>query len=268
MLAGLTLGQGLPSASAEDSAAGQTDIAANYGVYWAGMHLGDVRLTVNVRGSDYQMKGDGRFALLGGLIYQWQGSTTSAGTLGKRNPRPSLYTLSYSGGDKESALRISFSNGGVAEVSTTPKKRPSPRDIPVTKDQLQGVLDPMTGAFLRSRPDLSPADLRVCDETIPVYDGQLRFNIVLTPKEQRNVSSPKPGGYSGPAAVCSVKFVPISGYRPENRAVKFMSAHTDEIEAWLVPLPKTSLYLPYRIKVPTAFGSGTAELISFSVGNP
>ena len=35
---------------------------------------------------------------------------------------------------------------------------------------------------------------------------------------------------------------------------------------WLVPLPGTALYLPYRISVPTAFGSGTGEMLSFEVG--
>ena len=47
----------------------------------------------------------------------------------------------------------------------------------------------MTGAFLRARPDLTNADLKVCDETIPAFDGKLRFDIVLVPKQQRRVES-------------------------------------------------------------------------------
>jgi hypothetical protein len=46
-----------------------------------------------------------------------------------------------------------------------------------------------------------------------------------------------------------------------------MSSHEDEIEVWLVPLPNTALYLPYRISVPTAFGSGSGEMLSFQ-GSP
>lgn len=263
----LAIAASLPAggAAAEDAGVPATEVTANYGVYWAGMHLGDVRLAMTLRGSDYQMKGDGHFAVLGGLLYDWHGGTTSAGTLGNGSPKPSLYTLSYAGGDKQSDLRITFTEGAVTQISKSPEKRPSPRDIPVTKQELQNVLDPMTGAFLRSRPDLATADLKICDETIPVFDGQLRFNIVLTPRQQKTVTSKTPDGYSGPTAVCGVKFLPISGYRPDNRAVKFISAHTDEIEAWLVPLPSTTLYVPYRISVPTAFGSGSAQLISYKV---
>ena len=252
-------------ASAEDAGRAATQITANYGVYWAGLHFGDVRLVITVRDSDYQMKGDGRFSVLGGLIYEGSGGTTSAGKLSKSGPQPSLYTLSYSGGDKHGDVRISFAGDAVSAVSTSPKERPNPKNILVTKEQLRGVLDPMTGAFLRVRPNLPEADLKVCDETIPVFDGKLRFNIVLEPKQQTRVESKTPNGYSGLAAVCGVKFVPISGFRPDDRGIKYMSSHSDAIEVWLVPLPSTVLYLPYRISVPTAFGAGSAEMLSFQV---
>jgi hypothetical protein len=99
----------------------------------------------------------------------------------------------------------------------------------------------------------------------PVFDGQIRFDIVLMPKQQTRVESTTPNGCSGLAAVCVVKFVPISGSRPDNPAVRYMSSHTDSIELWLVFLPRTALYIPYRISLPTAFGSGSAELLSFQV---
>ena len=250
---------------AEDAGRGATQITANYGVYWAGLHFGDVRLDITVRSSDYEMKGDGRFSVLGGLIYEWRGDTTSEGKLSKSGPKPSLYTLNYSGGDKHGDVRISFADGAVSDVSISPKKRPNPKNIPVTNEQLRGVLDPMTGAFLRARPNLSDADLKVCDETIPAFDGKLRFDIVLVPKQQRRIESKKPEGYSGLAAVCGVTFVPISGFRPGDRGINFMSSHADEIEVWLVPLPTTALYVPNRISVPTAFGRGSAEMLSFQV---
>jgi len=54
------------------------------------------------------------------------------------------------------------------------------------------VLDPMTGAFLRERHKLQEADLKVCDETIPVFDGQIRFDIVLMPKQQGGLQAKRP----------------------------------------------------------------------------
>ena len=252
-------------AFAEDADLATTTITAHYGVYWAGLHFGDVRLLMTARNAEYEMKGDGKFSVMGGLIYHWEGGTMSSGRLGKSGPQPSLYTLSYSGGDKHGNVRISFSEGAVSNVSTLPKKRTNPKNIPVTTEQLRGVLDPMTGAFLRLRPNLSEGDLRLCDETIPVFDGKLRFNIVLEPKQQARVEGKTADNYSHLAAVCGVKFVPISGFRPDNRAIRYMSSHSDAIEAWLVRVPSTSFYVPYRISIPTAFGAGSAEMLSLKV---
>ena len=199
-----------------------------------------------------------------GLISRWQGTTASSGKITKSGPKPSKYKLNYSGGDKRGDVRIVFSDGAATEISISPKKRPNPRDIPVTEEQLKGVLDPMTGAFLRPRPDIRDADLKVCNETIPVFDGERRFDLVLTPKERVRVEIDAPTGYSGFAAVCQVQFVPIAGYRPDNGAIKYLS-HTDAIEVALVPLPSTALYVPYRISVPTVVGSGSAILTSFEI---
>ena len=254
-------------ALAEDVGRATTQITANYGVYWAGLNFGDVRLVITIQNSEYEMKGDGRFSVMGGLIYEWSGDTTSSGRIGKSGPRPSLYTLSYSGGDKRGDVRISFFGGAVSGVSTSPNKRPNPKNIPVTREQLRGVLDPMTGAFLRLRPNLSEGDLTVCNETIPVFDGKLRFDLVLEPRQQTRIEPKTSNSYSGLASVCGVKFIAISGFRPDNRAIKYMSSHSDAIEVWLVPLPSTKLYLPYRISVPTAYGSGSAEMLSFQVAH-
>ena len=246
---------------------GTTQVIATYRVYFAGFHFGDVRLTMALKGPEYQLNGEGRFSVLGGLIYEWRGTATSSGRIVKSGPKPSTYALSYAGQEKHGDVRISFGGGAVTQVSTSPKGHPNSRDIPVTKTQLKGVLDPMTGAFLRARPDLPDADLKVCNETIPAFDGTRRFDLALTPKQRVRVDNETPTGYSGFAAVCRVKFVPISGYRPDDSAVRFMS-HTDEIEVWLVPVPPTVFYLPYRISVPTGFGSGSAELTSFQVKQP
>jgi hypothetical protein len=252
---------------AEDAGPGTTQITADYRVYFAGFHLGDVRLTMALKGSEYQLNGEGRFSVLGGLIYEWHGTAASSGRVTKSGPKPSTYALSYSGGDKHGDVSISFASSVVMQVSISPKGHPNPHDIPVTKAQLRGVLDPMTGTFLRPRPNLPNADLRVCNEMIPAFDGAHRFNLILTPKQRVTVKNETPG-YSGFAAVCHVKFVPISGYRPNDSGVRYMS-QTDDIEAWLIPMPGTAFYLPYRISMPTGYGSGSAELTSFQIGkNP
>ena len=47
-----------------------------------------------------------------------------------------------------------------------------------------------------------------------------------------------------------------------------LMAQTNEIEAWLVPLRGTNMYVPYRIVLPTLAGYGTAEVTSLRVSGP
>jgi hypothetical protein len=82
--------------------------------------------------------------------------------------------------------------------------------------------------------------------------------IARTVRLQKNAST----GYSGFASVCRVKFNPISGYRTDDPDIRLIS-QSNEIEVWLVSLPKTDMYVPYRIVLPTVSGyaSATSSLL-------
>jgi hypothetical protein len=257
------------SPSGEAAFAGNSLGAANrilavYRVDLAGFNLGDFRLTTVFSGDGYEMRGEGRFSILEGLLYDWRGTTASKGKVIGARPEPAMYALNYQGGNKSGQLRISFESGDVTGVQQVPRKRPNPHVIPITKEQLEGVFDPMTAAFLYVRSDNPNGDPKVCDQTIPVFDGEARFDIVLTPKRTVKLQKDASTGYSGFAAVCRVKFIPISGYRPDNPGIKLMS-QTNEIEVWLVSLPGTGMYVPYRIVLPTMVGYGSATSTSFQI---
>jgi hypothetical protein len=265
----LTLGLGgaplLDEAVAGSGKGPARRIVATYRVDLAGFNLGDFRLTTDFRGSGYEMRGEGRFSVLEGLLFRWQGSTASKGTVSESgSPEPAMYALSYQGGDKKGQLRMTFDDGAVTGVSMVPRKKPNPHVIPTTKEQLEGVLDPMTAAFLYARSGDPNGDPKVCDQIVPVFDGEQRFNLVLKPKGRVKLKKDASTGYSGFAAVCRVKFIPISGYRPDNPGIKLMS-ETDKIEVWLVSLPGTDRYVPYRIILPTLVGYGSATSTSFQI---
>ena len=71
-------------------------------------------------------------------------------------------------------------------------------------------------------------------------------------------------GYSGLPPMCRVKFIPISGYRPDNPGIKLMSV--DQRDRGLARLSAGYGYvLPYRIVLPTVVGYGSATSTSFQV---
>jgi hypothetical protein len=261
------LGNNVPFevAYAENSLSTATRITAIYRVDLGNFNLGEYKLTTTFRGEEYQMRGEGRFTILQGLLYEWRGVAASTGRVTSDGPAPAMYALNYSDGGKKTAqLRMTFDDRGVTGVSMFPGKRPNPRTIPVTQDQLEGVLDPMSGAFLSAHSENPNGDLNVCNQTLPVFDGLQRFDLVITPKRAVNVQRATPGGYAGPAVICAVKFIPISGYQPDNPGIKLMS-QTNEIEVWLIPVRNTKMYVPYRIVLPTLVGFGSATSTSFEI---
>ena len=253
------------SAFAENALSSASRIEAVYRVDLGSFNLGNFRLTAVFHGDGYEMRGEGRFTILQGLIYEWRGVTASSGRVTRAGPEPAMYALSYSdGGKKTEQLRMTFGSHAVTEVQIVPDKMRNPRDIPVTKEQLEGVVDPMSGAFLTAHSENPNGDLNVCTQTLPVFDGKQRFDLVLTPKRAVSVRSTTASGYSGPAVICQVKFIPIAGYQPDNPGIQLMS-QTNEIEVWLIPVRGTIMYVPYRIVLPTPVGYGTALVTSIQV---
>lgn len=250
------------SALAADPTLTETRVVAGYRIDLDNFNLGSFRFTTTLSGSDYRVQGAGHFSILGGLLYELRTATASSGKITSAGPEPTTYVLSYSGGGDSGQLRMSFDSGTLTALSIVPRRGRDPREIPITKEQLVGALDPIAAAFFRARSDDPNGDLKVCDQTVPVFDGVWRYDLELAPKRKVPVRKGASTAFSNYAVVCRVKFKPISGYAPDDPNVKLMS-YTDAIEVWLVPLPGTDMYVPYRLLLPTE--SGLLSAISTSL---
>ena len=72
----------------------------------------------------------------------------------------------------------------------------------------------------------------VCRHTLPIFDGQQRYDLKLAFKRMDKVTAEK--GYAGPVVVCSVSYEPIAGHRAYP-LVKYLSEGR-EIEMALAPV--------------------------------
>jgi Protein of unknown function (DUF3108) len=250
------------SALTADPTLTETRVVAGYRIDLDNFNLGSFRFTTTLSGSDYRVQGAGHFSILGGLLYELRTATASSGKITSAGPEPATYVLSYSGGGDSGQLQMSFDSGTLTALSIVPRRGRDPREIPITKEQLVGALDPIAAAFFRARSDDPNGDLKVCDQTVPVFDGVWRYDLELAPKRKVPVRKGASTAFSNYAVVCRVKFKPISGYAPDDPNVKLMS-YTDAIEVWLVPLPGTDMYVPYRLLLPTE--SGLLSAISTSL---
>jgi hypothetical protein len=234
-----------------------------YNVSLGRFNLGNFNIAGTVQNGQYSLRGNGVFSVLKGWVFNWQGSINGSGEATTDGANPRSYSFSQSDGKYRERLRINFGDGYVQSVTIWPKPRPYPGEIKVTKEQVQQVVDPLSGAFLTARSDSPRANLKVCNQLIPVFDGRSRYDLVLKPKKRVMVQNRGSANYSGPAAVCKVKFVPISGYPRSDPGIEELR-QANGIEAWLVPLAGTEMYVPYRIVIP-AFGGYTAVVVATSM---
>lgn len=229
---------------------------AAYEVTLSGLSLGEFRLTARLEASQYDLRADGEFSLLRGVLYRAKGRTKSEGTLTNWGPAPSSFSVVYEGRGKKETRSLDFDQDGVSEVTIRPRKRPGTKTLPVTEAHLVGVLDPLTAAFLTARPS--------CDQTLPIFDGKQRFDLILARKRTVSLDEDAPSQLADLAAVCQVKYKPISGYKPDHPGVKFMMENED-VELWLVELPEANLSVPYRVSIATPFGTGVATLTAIKL---
>jgi hypothetical protein len=236
---------------------------AVYNVSLGRFNLGNFSISGTVQNGRYALRGNGTFSVLKGWVFNWQGQIHGSGEATTDGANPRSYSFSQSDGKYSERLSIDFGDGYVQSVKIWPKPRPYSGEIKVTKEQVQHVVDPLSGAFLTARSDNPRADLSVCNQVIPVFDGRSRYDLVLKPKKRVMVQNRGARNYSGPAAVCQVKFVPISGYPRGDPGIEELR-QANGIEAWLVPLQGTGMYVPYRITIP-AFGGYKAVAVATSM---
>jgi hypothetical protein len=101
----------------------------------------------------------------------------------------------------------------------------------------------------------------VCRHTLPIFDGQQRYDLKLAFRRMDKVTAEK--GYAGPVVVCSVSYEPIAGHRAYP-LVKYLSEGR-EMEMALAPVAGTRLLAPFRMLVVSALANLVIEANQFKV---
>lgn len=242
-------------------------LAAAYDIRFAGIKLGTFEVWSNMNAESYSMRGKGELKFITGMLFEIKGDTTSTGAVTNSGPRPSSFAFDFKTKKHKGELAMMFEGDAVTHVMARPPFVENPKDIPVTAAHVKNVLDPMSAIFFTARADKLNPDGSICPGRIPVFDGKQRFDLVLSYKKTVQVSKKRKSGYGGPAVVCRIKYIPIAGYKPDNSGIKYM-AETEDIEVWLIKVPRKGMYVPYYVNVPTPFGTASATSTALHVEIP
>ncbi|MBV1702755.1 MAG: DUF3108 domain-containing protein [Hyphomicrobiales bacterium] len=230
-----------------------------YRVSLLGLTVGKASMSGSFASAGYHMRADAKLAGLAALMSKGSGAVTSHGAIRSGVLYPDAYATISVNPRTTRTIRMSMKDRGVEGVDVSPPFNPAPDRVPVTAQMKRDVVDPLSAAILTSSDSGNKLGADICQKTLPIFDGVVRFNIVLSYKATREV---KMHGYRGPVQVCAARYVPIAGHRPQRRETQFM-INNKNIEVWLAPLLGTNIALPVRISVGTEVGTVDINAHSF-----
>lgn len=233
---------------------------ATYGVSLIGLPIGVANVTADISGTAYSIDAHAKLSGLASLVSSSRGASTGTGSIQSGRIVPATFATTATNSQMTRTIRMALAGNAVSGVDISPPFEDKPDRIPLTDKDKQGVLDPV-GAFLVPAPaEGDPTSAGACNRTLPVFDGYTRFDVALSYVGERKVSAK---GYSGPVAICAVRYIPISGHRRDRPATKFMAENKD-IEVWLAPVGVTRTLMPYRVSVRTMVGTVVVEATEFT----
>lgn len=231
---------------------------ADYAVSLIGLPIGNAKLFAALDPGRYKIEIQARLTGLAGMLTGGRGAGSATGAFLQGRPHSSGYAASGSNGRESRTVRMAVSAGAATAVEIAPPIIKKPDAIPLTEAHKRGITDPVSALLMPVPAGKDPVSAAACDRQIQIFDGNARYDIALSFAETRTIEG---RGYSGPVAVCNARYVPIAGHR-DGKATRYM-AENREIQAWLAPVPGTSLVAPYRISVRSELGMVVIEATRF-----
>ena len=240
-------------------ALGADTLRASYSIHLIGLPLGTATLSSVLEPSSYRIDLNPTLAGIAAMVSSAKAAGAATGSISGGRTAAASYATTSANSEMTRTVRISLNAGNVKASEISPPFQELPGRIPVLDSHKRNVTDPL-GALLMpvtgSEPVIGPA---ACDRTIAVYDGWARFDIALSYTGKKSITSKS---YNGEVAVCSVRYIPVAGHRPDRPGTKFM-AENRSMEVWLAPVGSTRFVIPYRISVATMIGTTVIEATNF-----
>jgi hypothetical protein len=244
-----------------DHAHAEGKLDASYTISFARIRVGEIASTGVFGESEYAISARGRAGGIMKVLVDGEASFSTHGTIKDGYPVPTSFTSKIVSDAETSDVTMVLDEGSVKELAATVPPPKSDR-VPVTQTNRQGIVDPLTAMLFSAAATGEGLAGDVCRHTLPIFDGQQRYDLKLAFKRMDKVTAEK--GYAGPVVVCSVSYEPIAGHRPSTPLIKYLSEGR-EMEMALAPVAGTRLLAPFRMLVVSALANLVIEANQFEV---
>ncbi len=248
-------------------AAGSADLASaetlrvTYAISILGLPIGTGEVKADVTPTSYRVEGSARLNAIARIVNNSRGASTGSGAIVDGRISPATFATTAANSKMTRTIRMALKDNAVSAVDISPPYGDPPDRVPLKPGDESGIIDPV-GAYIFPAPTNGPAvSPAACERTLPIFDGYTRFDLKLSYVGEKKV---KAKGYSGPVAICAVRFSPIAGHAKNRPAVKYMTENKD-IRIWLAPVSGLPVLAPYRISIKTMIGTLDIVATEFSV---
>lgn len=236
-------------------------VKARYSVSLIGLRIGEANAIGAIERAAYRVDLNARLTGIAAWLAHVKMALASSGEIRNGVVLPTAYATTSANSYETRTVRMSLKAGTVRAVEISPPFDDREGRVPVTAANKRNVLDPTSALIMAvpaGEPLVGPA---ACNRTLPIYDGVVRFDVMMSYAGTRNVSVK---GYSGPVSVCTVRYRPVAGHRFDSRATRFM-AENREIEVWLAPVEPAHVVVPFHVAMRTLAGMAEIDAVEFSV---
>jgi hypothetical protein len=245
---------------APQSVCAQGRLEAHFEATLAGIPVGSGAWSIDIGDDQFSASASGGTAGLLKAFASGSGTGAAQGRVINGAPVSTNYSATTTTAKKSEAVHVTLVNGNVREYGIEPEPPVDPDRILVTDAHRRGVFDPMTGSMLRVPGNADPLSPEACRTGAGIFDGRMRYDLKLDFKRMETVKAEK--GYHGPVVVCAIYFSPVAGYIPDRPVIKYLAAQRN-IEIAFAPIAGTRILVPFRMVIPTPFGTAMLEATRF-----
>ncbi|SOC91272.1 Protein of unknown function [Rhizobium sp. AN5] len=230
-------------AGVSPSLAAEARHTSEYSINLGILPIAKASFSTRMNGPNYSISGSFSSAGLASILADISGKTTISGAKRGHRLQANTYSLVYKDGKRVRTYDVVYRNGNVTSTTVKPEPKARPDNWVNVKDgDLRSVLDPISGLII-------PAGGRICPSRLPIYDGESRLDLVLSPSGTKPF---KTNGFSGDAVVCKARYVPKSGYRQGRKDIEYLKSISMEI--WFAKSDNMDVYAPVYAVIPTRVG--------------
>lgn len=261
-LAGTVGASAGPARAAEVPSARIIDLT--YDVYLGGLRIFTFDVGMNLQPERYRVTAAGQTQGMIGWLYALDMRLAAEGLDRNGRIEPRRYVSETEWKSRQRRTDLGFAEAGRYDLRRTPPPEPDPDiigDLPETLPD--GTLDPLSLAVAASRA-LERSGR--CDQTVPVFDGQRRYDLIVTQVDETTLPPSDYSIYQGPAVRCSFSMNRISGFRKTWRSSRQWDAGSSTPPTvWMAPIGEDLPPVPVRYQGEIALGTMVIHLAKAAV---